>query len=77
MQVNGMEAAGGLCIHKHEADGVWAKTQNLSILAWFWACCVKWQHGKMMKGGGDCHGDLERGVGSEVVWEKQLVLLTW
>ena len=42
----------------------------------FQACCIKWQREKVEEGGGD-HGDLEGGLGSEVVGWKGVVLLTW
>jgi hypothetical protein len=74
-----MVAAGGLHVCQREAGGRgWAKIPKTKHL-WF-------SFGRSIRNGGGMmervvviprHSDLEMGVGSEVVWGTEWVLLTW
>jgi hypothetical protein len=71
VRVDEMEAAGWLRVHQCKARGwdLGQKFENRASVAWFGACCVKWQCGKIVRGSSDLSpGDLENGVGNGVVW---------
>ena len=74
-----MVAAGGLHVRQREARGRgWAKVPKTEHLWFGFGCSVR-------NGGGMTervmviprHSDLEMGVGNEVVWGTEWVLLTW